>query len=157
MGFPLSVDSVEICRLSDRPEYAAQTASLMTRIWPGHYGVDGEGDASADVRSRIADDRAAIALEDEIVIGTVALSEVSFGGKGEGPWLVGLCTHPDHRGKGVASALATWAMGKARQQERKALYTTTLEAAGIVERLGWRELRTITDASGTWSVWTIDV
>jgi GNAT superfamily N-acetyltransferase len=148
---------VAIHRLAQHPELASETAALMMQIWPDHYGPEGVGDAPADVQSRIEDDRAAVAMQDDSVVATVALSEMSFGAKGEGPWLVGLCTDPDYRGQGIASALITWTMGLARQQGRTALFTTTRDAAGIVKRLGWRKVRTITDESGTWSVWTIDL
>ncbi len=146
-----------IHRLAQRPDLASETAALMALTWPGHYSQSGAGDALADVMSRIADDRAAVAMQDNAVVGTVALSDMSFGSKGEGPWLVGLCTAPDYRGQGIASALVTWAMGLARQQGKAALFSTTKDAAGIMKRLGWSKVRTMTDETGTWSVWTIDL
>lgn len=155
--FRPSVASMEILRLSAHPEFAAETAALMAQIWPGHYGPDGDGDAQTDVQSRIADDRAAIAVVDGVVVGTVAISEISFGAQGDGPWLVGLCTSPEHRGQGIASLLSTWAMGVARMQGRAGLFATTRDAASIFERLGWRKLRYITDDTGKWSIWTVDL
>ena len=146
---------VTIYRLAQQPHLAAQTAALMTRIWPRHYGPDGEGDALADVQSRIAEDRAAIMMHDETVVGTVALDAKSFGSLGEGPWLVGLCTASDYRGRGIATALSTWAMGSARQAGHPALFATTKEAAGIMKRLGWRRIRQVTDQSGTWTAWKV--
>lgn len=144
-----------IARLAVRPDLAAETAALMVAIWPGHYGPDGQGDAGADVHSRIAEDRAAVAVQAGRVVGTVALSETSFGANGDGPWLVGLCTVPELRGQGIATALTTWAMGYARQQGHSALFTTTRDAAGLVKRLGWRPVRQISDQSGTWSIWKV--
>lgn len=142
-----------IYRLAEHPQFAAQTAALMTRVWPQHYGQGGPGDAMADVESRIADDRAAIAVLADGVVGTVAIDAHSFGSQGDGPWLVGLCTAPAVRGQGIATALTTWAMGRARQEGEPALYTTTRSAVGIMKRLGWRRVRQLADESGTWTVW----
>ncbi|MEL6641315.1 MAG: GNAT family N-acetyltransferase [Pseudomonadota bacterium] len=144
-----------IYRLAQQPHLAAQTAALMTVIWPSHYGPDGDGDAMVDVQNRIAEDRAAITVKDDTVVGTVALDANSFGSQGEGPWLVGLCTSPHCRGQGIATALTTWAMGSAHQEGHAALFATTKEAAGIMRRLGWRRMRQITDQSGTWTVWRV--
>lgn len=157
MDFRLSGGKMEILRLSARPEFAVQTAALMVQTWPGHYGPDGEADALADVQSRITEDRAAIAVQGDLVVGTVAIAEISFGAQGDGPWLVGLCTAPEHRGQGIASLLSTWAMGVARTQGRTALFATTRDAESIFDRLGWRKLRNITDDTGAWSVWTVDL
>lgn len=146
-----------IYRLAEKPDLAAQTAALMTLIWPGHYGAAGPGDAAEDVQRRIADDRAAITVQDGVVVGTVALDQVSFGAEGEGPWLVGLCTQPGLRGQGIATALVTWAMGFASRDGHPALFATTREAAGLMKRLGWRRIRQVTDQSGTWSVLRVDL
>jgi len=146
-----------IYRLSERPEYAAETAALMTRTWPGHYGALGHGNAMADVLSRIEEDRAAIAMNEGRVVGTVAMSDKSFGAKGEGPWLVGLCTAATARGQGVGTALVTWATGNARRGGYSALFTTTQDAVGVLRRLGWDQIRTIKDETGEWSVWKTDL
>ena len=146
-----------IHRLSDRPHMARATADLMTRIWPAHYGPGGGGHALADVFRRITEDRAAIAVQDGKVVGTVALADTSFGDTGEGPWLVGLCTDPTVRARGFGTALASWAMGNARRAGHPALYATTQDAAGIFARLGWTHLRTLTEGSGQWTVWSCDL
>lgn len=146
-----------IYRLSDRLDLATETAALMTAIWPRHYGPGGEGHAPSDVQRRIKENRAAVAVADGAVVGTVALADTSFGTEGEGPWLVGLCTAPYVRGRGIGSALVSWAMGNARQSGHAALFATTQDAAGIFERLGWAQVRTVTDDSGKWSIWTCDL
>lgn len=142
-----------IYRLAQEPQFAEQTAALMTAIWPGHYGPDGPGDAMVDVQNRIAEDRAAIMVQDGTVVGTVALAEMSFGSKGEGPWLVGLCAAAEFRGQGIGTALTTWSMGYARQNGHPALFATTKSTVGVMKRLGWRRLRQVTDQSGSWTVW----
>ena len=146
-----------IYRLSERPEFAAETAALMTRTWPGHYGLQGGGNAMADVLSRIEDDRVAIALMEGRVVGTVAVSDKSYGSLDEGPWLVGLCIAASARGHGVGTALVTWAAGKASREGHISLFATTQDAVGVLRRLGWRQVRTITDETGDWSVWKIDL
>jgi len=136
-------------RLAAHPERIAETAALMTRTWPAHYGPGGGGDAARDLKARIADDRGAIALMNGIVVGTVALASTSFGAQtDEGPWLIGLCTDPQHRGKGIANALVQWAM-----RESETVFSTTQTAAGVFTRLDWKELRQISDNTGTWTVW----
>ena len=142
-----------IYRLAEHPQFAAQTAALMIHVWPQHYGAGGPGDAMADVASRIAEDRAAIAVLDDAVVGTAAIAAESFGSAGDGPWLVGLCTAPSVRGQGIATALTTWAMARARQDGQPALYTTSQSTVGIMKRLGWRRVRQLADESGSWTVW----
>ena len=148
---------MKLLRLAERPDLAEQTADLMTAVWPGHYGPTGRGDAVEDVARRIVDDRAAVILDGNSVIGTVALDSVSFGSDGEGPWLVGLCTDPAFRGQGVGTTLTTWAMGRARTEGHPTLFTTTRDAKSIMKRLGWHKVRRVTDQSGSWSVWKVDL
>ena len=147
---------MNIYRLAEKPEFADDTAALMTLVWPQHYGPDQDGgDALHDVQNRIREDRAAIAVQGGQVVGTVALAETSFGAEDESPWLVGLCTAPGFRGQGIASALTSWAMGRARTLGYPMLFTSTQSAVGIMKRLGWRRVRGVTDQSGAWSVWKV--
>lgn len=140
---------VAIERLAAHPEHIAATAALMTQTWLAHYGPTGRGSAAQDLNARAADDRGAIAVLNGKVVGTVALAPTSFGAQvGEGPWLIGLCTDPQHRGNGIGSALVQWAM-----QESETVFSTTQNAAGIFTRLGWQEIRQVTDNTGTWTVW----
>jgi len=76
------------------------------------------------------------------VVGHGALTATSHGAAGdEGPWIGGLVTQPDVRGRGVASALVAALETCARRRGAARILATTGAAAGVLERRGWRLLR----------------
>ena len=48
-----------------------------------------------------------------------------------------------HRGQGLATALIRAGMKVARDQGYQTVYATTVVAAGILERLGWKFVQTV--------------
>lgn len=147
----------DIRLLADVPEFAADTARLLARIWPQHYGGGRPGDATGDLARRIRRDGlpiAVVALQGARVIGTATLSTGSFGKlDDESPWLIGLCVVPDLRGRGLASALVAAIEAVARDQGYQVVHTTTQGARGLLLRRKWQDLRAATDNSGApWSV-----
>ena len=134
----------------------AETATLMQSVWPDYYGPDGPGDAMADLRERSRTDGLPFGmvatLADGAVAGTVALSPISFGANpSEKPWLTGLCVRSDRRGHGIASRLVEALENHAAEQFDQ-LYTTTREASGLLRRLGWQDLRDVSEQGGSWQV-----
>lgn len=138
--------------LADCPEAWEAMAGLMRAVWPDWYGPDGQGDALADLRARAGGGlpHGWIAFAGAEPVGTVALATTSFGAlSGEGPWLIGLATAPDWRGRGIGGALIRHVMSAAPGP----LYTTTREAAPLFARLGWKDLRGSQDG---WRVMVCD-
>jgi len=133
-------------------------AELMEQVWPGYYGAGGRGDAFADLSVRARDTGFPYGMVARVganLVGTGALTAGdSFGAHpGEGPWLIGLVVHPDHRAKGVATALIAALESAARTNGAPAIYSTTQAAAGLLRARGWRLLRDVTDDQGAgWPV-----
>lgn len=72
-------------------------------------------------------------------LGAAALKSDSTGSDvAEGPWLAALLVGPEHRGRGVATALVQAIEEEARRLGFAAVYTSTDAAAGIMVRLGWQ-------------------
>lgn len=137
--------------MGDLPGAAPAVIDLITATWRDHYGAGGVGDAAQTVRDRIATRTGGVCRQEGQVVGTVALSDRSFGAHphDDGLWLIGLCVKTMARNQGVGSALVRWAMDHA---DGTPLFSTTQNAAGLLRRLGWSKLRDVADDSGTWSV-----
>ena len=56
------------------------------------------------------------------------------------PWLGGIFVAPEHRGRGVASAIVNRLVGEARRLQLPRLYLWTNSAASLYAKLGWTEL-----------------
>lgn len=123
---------------------------LLMTTWPAYYGAGGVGDAAQTIAQRRQHRSGGVASLYGQLVGTVALSETSFGARSgdEGFWLIGLCVTPAARQMGAGTALVRWAMAQADAP----LFTTTQYAAGLLRRLGWTDMREVTDDSGRWSV-----
>lgn len=122
----------------------APVAKILQQVWPDWYGPQGNGDALADVRARCGADLPLgwIAIQQGGIVGTVALTETSYGAsEREGPWLAGLCTVPSARKQGIATAL----IATVEAQHAGPIFTTTREAAPLFTRRGWQEMRSLED------------
>lgn len=145
---------MRIVALHERPDLLEETAALLQKVWPGHYGPGGPGNALADLTGRARAEGlpcGLIALDDRgSVAGTVALSATSYGSRiNEIPWLTGLCVRSDLRGQGIGSALVSAISDLAAAAGHGRIFTTTDAAAGLMDRLGWITLRQL---EGPWLV-----
>jgi len=130
---------------------------MIANAWPDYYGPSGLGDPTADIADRCRAQGLPYGViaqsETGKVAGTAALTGASYGAiEGEGVWIVGLLVLATARDKGVASALVQTLQDYASTQGYVDLYCTTVEAAGLLRRLGWHDLRTFQDNETHWRV-----
>ena len=133
----------QIALLADRPELVPTLTDWFIAEWEPYYGPDGPGDAGADLRgclNRTALPIAVVALNgDGALLGTAALKQDSVGSeRGVGPWLAAFLVAPNHRGRGVGTALVAAIEDMAARLGFGSIYTSTDAAAGILERRGWQ-------------------
>ena len=109
--------------------------------WEPYYGIDGPGDARADLVSRCNRDEipaALVAIENKRVFGTAALDlDVTTDLT---PSVVGLLVGPEYRRRGIATALLKATEDFARQLGYPRLYVSTTVLRDLLNRLGWRAM-----------------
>lgn len=136
-----------------------ELAEAFVAEWEPYYGAEGPGDAVADLTDCVDGHElpvALIALIGESVVGTVALkNESSPTHTHLAPWLAGLLVVPNHRGKGVASALVTACADEARQRGFETLYTTCRPASKLVR--GWTPIDDVPTLRGPATVFRLDL
>lgn len=137
-----------IVPLADMPEAIPTLAVFFLAEWEPYYGPDGPGDAEADLTECLNREHLPIAFvargADGTVIGTAALKEESVSSHPHlGPWLAALVVAPEHRGKGVASALAERIEQTARDLGFARIYTAmSHDELNVLHRPEWRPLDT---------------
>lgn len=139
--------------LADHPE-SVQTLALA--IWP-HWRKEVPEDTTVEHRARKLQSHmqkaalplALVALEQGEVLGTASLRVHDLEGREElSPWLGGVFVLPNHRDKGVASALCKAAKEQARAMGISSLYLFTSDQQNLYERLGWKTIE-MTEWRGT--------
>ena len=128
--------------LADVPALIPLLTEWFQTEWAPYYGAGGPGDARADLlcscnRRQLPLCLVAFSGQGEPV-GTVSLKDESISHSHLSPWVAELLVAPQHRGKGVGTALMAAVENKARELGFAELYVSTDQAAGIVESRGWR-------------------
>ena len=130
--------SIEL--LVDHPGVIDRLVRWCEREWEPYYGEQGPGDARADLESRCNRTRLPIgfvAVDDDQLLGTAALDNDAATGKT--PSVVGLLVAPDHRRRGIASALLGYAEDLARSLGHDELFMNTTLLSELLRREGWQE------------------
>ncbi len=154
--------TIRIVHLCDAPDAAPILARWFVDEWTPWYGPGGPGDAEADLaacRSRDTLPVCLVALDgDGRVLGTVALKPESVGSElGVGPWLAAFLVGPDHRGRGVGSALVAALEDEARRLGVPCLYTSADAAGGVLARRGWQAMAGSESLRGPVTVFRLDL
>ncbi len=127
--------------LADHSESIPMLADWYISEWEPYYGVNGPGNARADLESR--------RNRDEIPIGFVAAEGGEIYGiaaldldeaTGLTPSVVGLLVGPSQRGRGIATALLESAEFFAKRLGYSRLYVSTAVLGGLLIRMGWRSV-----------------
>ena len=139
-----TASSYEIALLADRPEAIPTIAAGYEAEWDFWYGSGGKGNAKTDLVARSnaqAMPIGFVALEDGIAVGAVALVANAIAPRPElSPCLVGLWVAPEHRRRGVATALLAASVAKAAALKYRVAYVATTNAQALFERTGWTEI-----------------
>jgi len=127
--------------LADYKEELPKLAAWFLSEWEAYYGVDGPGDAQADLEARCNYKEIPIglvAIEEGQVCGTVALDLDAA--TNLTPSMVGLLVAPTHRGRGIAATLLKSAEDLARTLGNGRVYMSTAVLGNLLERRGWAKL-----------------
>ena len=139
--------------LSDHTEVIPTLTDWYLLEWKPYNGVDGLGDAQADLESRCNHDGMPIglvAVEGDQVHGTVALDLDTT--TNLTPSVVGLLVRRDRRRRGIATALLESAEGLAQRLGYSRLYISTTVLGDLLVRMGWHpfgEVEFLNDEQGS--------
>ncbi|TAJ33224.1 MAG: GNAT family N-acetyltransferase [Reyranella sp.] len=135
---------MKIVPLAERPDLAEQVSAWGFDEW-GHLNQGQTPQTRlAEVRGEMNVDRVPVTFvalgEDGGIVGTAALIFDDLVGDPRNPWLASVYVPPEHRKKGIASALVRAVEGKARELGYARLYLFTTSAPALYAGLGWRAL-----------------
>lgn len=135
---------MRIVPLVERPDLAEQVS-----VWGfGEWGHLNPGQTleqrRAQVQGKMNTDRIPIAFvaldDDHGIVGTASLIRDDLEGDPRNPWLASVYVPPEHRNKGIASALVRTVEDAARRIGYDRLYLFTSTAPSLYAGLGWRAL-----------------
>ena len=130
---------MNIALLADHIEVLPTLADWYRKEWGPYYGVDGPGDALADLESRCNRDAlpvGLVAIEGNQVQGVAALDLDHA--TNLTPSVVGLLVGVNYRGQGVAAGLLESATNLADTLGFGRLYIGTTILGDHLLRMGWR-------------------
>lgn len=158
---PLAPPEIAIRHLFEAPEALPLLARWFVEEWGPYYGPEGPGDAEADLRAANDSGRLPICLvafdASGGVTGTIALrAESIVSHRHLTPWLAALLVAPEHRRRGIGSALIEAIEDQARRLGHERLYVGTDEA-GLVERRGWRTIDKGSTLRGTTRIYALEL
>jgi predicted N-acetyltransferase YhbS len=135
---------MRVVPLVERPDLAEQVSVWGFGEW-GHLNPGQTLDQRrAEIRGSLNVDRvpiAFVALDDgDSIVGTASLILDDLEGDPRNPWLASVYVPPEHRKKGIASALVRAVEQAARRIGYDRLYLFTSTAPSLYAGLGWRAL-----------------
>lgn len=135
---------MRIVPLVERPELVEQVSAWGFAEW-GHLNPGQTLEKRmAGIRGKMNVDRIPVAFvalgEDHGIVGTASLIFDDLEDDPRNPWLASVFVPPEHRRKGIASALVRAVEDKARALGYPRLYLFTTSATSLYSRLGWQVL-----------------
>ena len=138
--------------LADYPDTIPTLAKWFRAQWPDYFADRSQEEMEQDFLSDASRDRLParlVAFESSELAGTIVLRERGTETLPEfEPELGGLYVVESHRGHGIGTELVRAGMNLALDQGYETVYATTVVAAGILERLGWEFIKTVTHQDG---------
>ena len=138
--------------LADYPDTIPTLAKWFRDQWPDYHADMSQEEMEQDFLEDASRDRLPIrlvAFESNELAGTIILRKNGTETLPEfQPELGGLYVVASHRGNGIATELVRAGMQLARNQGYESVFATTVAAAGILERLGWKFLQTVVYQEG---------
>jgi GNAT superfamily N-acetyltransferase len=138
---------IEIRFLAHYPEAVPTLAQWFRAQWPEYYAGRTLADIARDFDSEAKRDDLPVRLLAFVsgeLAGTITLRDQALRGFPEyQPGLGGLLVVERYRRQGTGTELVRAGMHLAREQGYKELYTATVTARGILDRLGWKLVQAI--------------
>ncbi|HSG44252.1 MAG TPA: GNAT family N-acetyltransferase [Anaerolineales bacterium] len=143
--------------LADHLDTIPTLTKWFREQWPDYYAVWSQEEMEQDFLEDVSRDRLPIrlvAFESDELAGTIVLRESGSAELPESqPELGGLYVVESHRGHGIGTELVRAGMKLALDLGHEIVYATTVNAAGILERLGWDFLKTVIHDDGELSLY----
>jgi predicted N-acetyltransferase YhbS len=135
---------MRVAPLVERPDLVEQVSAWGFTEW-GHLNPDQTLEQrAARIRGKMNVDRVPVAFvaldEEDRIVGTASLIFDDLEGDPRNPWLASVFVPPEHRKKGIASALVRTVEDAARRFGYSRLYLFTSSAPALYTGLGWRML-----------------
>ncbi len=135
---------MRIVPLVERPDLVEQVSAWGFAEW-GHLNPGQTLEQrTVRIRGKMNVDRVPIAFvaldEEDQIAGTASLIFDDLEGDPRNPWLASVFVPPEHRKKGIASALVRTVEDAARRLGYSRLYLFTSSAPTLYAGLGWRAL-----------------
>lgn len=135
---------MRIVPLVERPDLVEQVSAWGFAEW-GHLNPGQTlEERTIRIRGKMNVDRVPIAFvaldEEDRIAGTASLIFDDLEGDPRNPWLASVFVPPEHRKKGIASALVRTVEDAARRLGYTRLYLFTSSASTLYAGLGWRAL-----------------
>ena len=138
--------------LADYPDTIPTLAKWFRDQWSDYYADWSQAEMEQDFLEDASRNRLPsrlVAFESNELVGTIVLREHGTETLPEfQPELGGLYVVESYRGHGIATELVRAGMKLALDQGYEAVYATTVAAAGILERLGWKFIKTVIHQNG---------
>lgn len=138
---------ITIAFLADHLDTIPALAMLFRAQWSKYYADWTQAEMEQDFLEDTSRDRLPcrlVAFEDNQLVGTIILREQNHVAPEYQPELGGLLVVESQRGHGVGTELVRAGMKLASDLGYETVYATTVSAVGILERLGWEFVKTIT-------------
>jgi predicted N-acetyltransferase YhbS len=135
---------MRVVPLVERPDLVEQVSAWGFAEW-GHLNPGQTLEQrTVRIRGKMNVDRVPIAFvaldEEDRIAGTASLIFDDLEGDPRNPWLASVFVPPEHRKKGIASALVRTVEDAARRLGYSRLYLFTSSAPTLYAGLGWRAL-----------------
>ncbi|HKY59636.1 MAG TPA: GNAT family N-acetyltransferase [Gemmatimonadota bacterium] len=132
---------MKIAYLADHPEHIPQLAGWLHAQWGYLHENDSVERRAARLESRATRGGIPVtfvAVDGVILLGSASLVDDDLETRPElTPWLASVYVAPEHRGKGVGSALVQRVVEEARDSGVSRLYLWTTDQERLYARLGW--------------------
>jgi GNAT superfamily N-acetyltransferase len=139
---------LRIAYLADHPEAIPTLARWFQEESPDYFAGWTAEELEQHFQPWLHRDRlplGLVAFEQGEVVGCIVLREKALDREpAHSPGLGGLHVAERHRGRGIGSALVKAGMDAARALGYEVVYTGTGTAGGILERLGWEPMESLT-------------
>lgn len=138
---------IEIAFLADYPEAIPNLSIWFLAKWSEYYAGRTPADLAQDFRSEANRDGLPVrlvAFTGGELAGTITLRDQAIWTLPEfHPGLGGLLVAERYRGQGIGTELVKAGMKVAQDQGYERVYATTVTERGILERLGWKLVRSV--------------
>jgi predicted N-acetyltransferase YhbS len=152
---------MKIVSLKQHPEFIPAIAAWHHAEWAYLHHNDSVERRIAEFEEEFETDgipKTFVAVSGTTLLGSASLLPHDMDTRMElSPWLASVLVAPEHRNKGIGSALIRHVMAEAARLGYKTIYLYTPDRASLYARLGWKHLETVEYYGHPVDIMTIDL